>query len=143
MKNVQTRKIILTIMIIVKDAIMWTIRCLIAAILVSVCIENGWILSSHDANVSYNEFWKLYSAIYVLVPIIMGYRGITGSYKVEIKECKVTPAIGVADEERSDESNKCNKSVYLANKSIDMIDAVNKGYTDGYNKAIDDAKKVL
>ena len=33
---------------------------------------------------------------------------------------------------------KCNKSVYLANKSIDMIDAVNKGYADGYNKAIDD-----
>ena len=35
---------------------------------------------------------------------------------------------------------ECNKSVYLANKSIDMIDAVNKGYTDGYNKALDDAK---
>ena len=33
---------------------------------------------------------------------------------------------------------KCNKSVYLVNKSIDMIDAVNKGYADGYNKAIDD-----
>ena len=32
---------------------------------------------------------------------------------------------------------ECNKSVYLANKSIDMIDAVNKGYIDGYNKAID------
>lgn len=38
---------------------------------------------------------------------------------------------------------ECNKSVYLANKSIDMIDAVNKGYTDGYNKAIDDAKSVI
>ena len=33
---------------------------------------------------------------------------------------------------------KCNKSVYLASKSIDMIDAVNKGYAEGYNKAIDD-----
>ena len=33
---------------------------------------------------------------------------------------------------------KCNKSVYLASKSIDKIDAVNKGYIDGYNKAIDD-----
>ena len=33
---------------------------------------------------------------------------------------------------------ECNKSVYQANKSIDMIDAVNKGYADGYNKAIDD-----
>ena len=33
---------------------------------------------------------------------------------------------------------ECNKSVYLANKSIDMIDAVNKGYADGYNKGIDD-----
>ena len=36
---------------------------------------------------------------------------------------------------------ECNKSVYLANKSIDMIDAVNKGYEDGYNKAIDDFVK--
>lgn len=33
---------------------------------------------------------------------------------------------------------ECNKSVYLASKSIDKIDAVNKGYADGYNKAIDD-----
>lgn len=106
----EIRKIILTIMLIVKDAIIWTIRCLIATILVSVCMENGWILSSHTANVSYNEFWKLYAAIYVLIPIIMGYRGITGSYKVEIKECNVTPEIGVAVEERSDESNKCNNN---------------------------------
>ena len=37
--------------------------------------------------------------------------------------------------------SKCNKSVYLANKSIDMIDAVNKGYIEGYNKAIDDFVK--
>ena len=33
---------------------------------------------------------------------------------------------------------KCDKSVYLASKSVDKIDAVNKGYIDGYNKAIDD-----
>ena len=38
---------------------------------------------------------------------------------------------------------ECNKSVYMANKSIDMIDAVNKGYADGYNKAIDDAIKIV
>ena len=38
---------------------------------------------------------------------------------------------------------ECNKSVYLANKSIDMIDAVNKGYADGYNKAIDDAIEIV
>ena len=38
---------------------------------------------------------------------------------------------------------KCNKSVYLASKSVDKIDAVNKGYTDGYNKALDDAKSVI
>ena len=38
---------------------------------------------------------------------------------------------------------ECNKSVYLASKSIDMIDAVNKGYADGYNKAIDDFAEKL
>ena len=78
-------------MLIVKDAIIWTIRCLIATILANVCMENGWILSSYTANISYNEFWKLYSAISVLIPIIMFYRGITGSYKVEIKEMQNHP----------------------------------------------------
>lgn len=110
MKNVQTRKIILTIMLIVQDAIMWIIRCLIATVLVSVCMENGWVLSSYATNISYDEFWKLYSSIFVLVPVIMGYRGITGSYKVEIKESRITPAIGIAVEESSDESNKCNNN---------------------------------
>lgn len=103
MKNVQTRKIICTIMLIVKDAIIWAIRCLITTILAGVCMENGWILSSYTANISYNEFWKLYSAISVLIPIIMCYRGITGSYKVEIKEFPL--AIGVAVEECGNESN--------------------------------------
>ena len=37
---------------------------------------------------------------------------------------------------------KCDKSVYLASKSVDKIDAVNKGYIDGYNKAIDDCKEL-
>lgn len=36
---------------------------------------------------------------------------------------------------------ECKKSVYLANKSIDMIDAFNKGYAEGYNKALDDFVK--
>ena len=44
--------------------------------------------------------------------------------------------------QKLDWSNKeCNKSVYIANKSIDIIDAVNKGYAEGYNKAIDDFVK--
>ena len=42
------------------------------------------------------------------------------------------------EELKAYKETKCNKSVYLANKSIDMIDAVNKGYADGYNKAIDE-----
>ena len=47
------------------------------------------------------------------------------------------------EELKAYKETKCNKSVYLANKSIDMIDAVNKGYADGYNKAIDDAIKIV
>ena len=42
------------------------------------------------------------------------------------------------EELKAYKETKCNKSVYLANKSIDMIDAVNKGYAEGYNKASDD-----
>lgn len=47
------------------------------------------------------------------------------------------------EELKAYKETKCNKSVYLANKSIDMIDAFNKGYADGYNKAIYDFKKIL
>ena len=47
------------------------------------------------------------------------------------------------EELKAYKEKKCNKSVYLANKSIDMIDAVNKGYADGYNKAIDDFVKAI
>lgn len=86
MKNMKTKKIMLTLMVIVKDALKWISRCFVATILVSVCLENGWILPSYTTNVSHNEFWNLYSCIFVLVPVIMGYRGITGSYIVESKE---------------------------------------------------------
>lgn len=61
---------------IVKDAIIWASRCLIATILVGVCIENGWILSNNSIDVSYAMFWDLYSVIFTLVPLIMFYRGI-------------------------------------------------------------------
>lgn len=96
MKSVQTKKIVLTIMLIVKDAIMWIIRCLIATILCSVCVENGWILSNDTTDISYTMFWKLYSTILTLVPLIMFYRGITGKYFIEIKEYKSEPPIGIA-----------------------------------------------
>lgn len=96
MKNIQKREIVLTIMLIVKDAIMWIIRCLIATILFSVCVENGWILSNDNSDISYTMFWELYSTILIVVPLIMFYRGITGKYFVEIKECKSELPIGIA-----------------------------------------------
>lgn len=96
MKSVQTRKIILTIILIIKDATMWIIRCLIATILFSVCVENGWILSNDTEDISYTMFWELYSAILILVPLIMFYKGITGKYFVEIKEYKSELPIGIA-----------------------------------------------
>lgn len=98
MKSVRARKIILTIKLIVKDVIKLMAHCLIATILVSVCMENGWIISDYTTNISHNEFWKVFSAVFVLVPLIMFYRGITGRYYVEIKEYKIEPTIGVAKE---------------------------------------------
>ena len=47
------------------------------------------------------------------------------------------------EELKAYKETKCNKSVYLASKSIDMIDAVNKGYADGYKKAIDDFVRIF
>ena len=44
--------------------------------------------------------------------------------------------------QKLDWSNKeSSESVYLANKSFYIIDEVNKGYSEGYNKAIDDFVK--
>lgn len=42
MKNIQIRKTICTIMLIMKDGINLLAGCLIATILVCVCMENGW-----------------------------------------------------------------------------------------------------
>ena len=56
MKDVRTKERILTITLIVKDAISLLSHCLIATILASVCIENGWILSNDTADVSYTMF---------------------------------------------------------------------------------------
>ena len=92
----EIRKIICTIMLIVKDAIILIIQCLIAAILASVCVENGWILPNKSIDVSYAMFWDLYSVIFTLVPLIMFYRGIIGKYHVEIKEEKSESTIGIA-----------------------------------------------
>lgn len=96
MKNVKAKECILTILSIIKDLIVLLFQCLIATILVSVCIENGWILSNSSTNVSYAIFWDLYSVIFTLVPLIMFYRGITGKYHVETKEEKSEPAMGIA-----------------------------------------------
>ena len=56
-------------------------------------------------------FWKVYSAIFALVPLVMFYRGVTGKYKVEIKVFKDESSLGYAKQvsgENNDESNKCN-----------------------------------
>lgn len=105
MKTIRIKEYTLTIALIVKDVIVLLFQCLIATILVSVCIENGWILSNDTADVSYAMFWKLYSAIFTLVPLIMFYRGITGKYHVEIREEKSEPAMGIA-KKRTDGSYK-------------------------------------
>ena len=113
MKNRQARKIICMIKLIIKDSIKLLGDCLIATILVSVCMENGWILSKYTTEVSNDMFWKLFSAIFVLVPIVMFYRGIMGKYKVKIEMYKVDVLTGDAKqipEEDSNESNKCNNN---------------------------------
>lgn len=111
MKNIQIRKTICMIMLIMKDGINLLAGCLIATILICVCMENGWVLSDYITDVSHDMFWKMYSAIFILVPIIMFYRGAMGRYKVEIKEYKAESALGYAKlalKEDSDEGDKCD-----------------------------------
>ncbi len=96
MKDTRIRKTICMIMLIVKDGIKLLAQCLIATILVSICMENGWILSNYASDVSYDIFWKLYSAIFLLVPLIMFYRGVTGRYRAEIEVFKDESPLGYA-----------------------------------------------
>lgn len=96
MRNIKNKKHITTIALIIKDIIKLSLQCIVATILASICIENGWILSYEPTDISHAMFWKLYSLIFILVPLIVFYRGITSRYHVEIKECKSNPTMGVA-----------------------------------------------
>ena len=96
MKDTRIRKNICIVMLMVNDGIKLLIRCLIATISISICMENGWIISGYAANISYDMFWKIYAACFVLVPLIMLYRGFTGRYRVEVKICKSEPSLGIA-----------------------------------------------
>lgn len=87
--DVKRRKVICCLFLIIKDTIKLLANCLIATILCSICIENGWIFQGDTTEISYDMFWKLYSAIFVLVPLILFYRGLMGRYKVEIKEVNI------------------------------------------------------
>ena len=90
MKSTQIRKIIYMVMSIAKDAIKLLMHAFIATILVSICMENGWILSDYTIDVSYDMFWKMYSTISVIIPLIMFYKSIMGKYKVKIKVYSIT-----------------------------------------------------
>ena len=94
--DVKRRKVIYCLFLIIKDTIKLLANCLIATILCSICIENGWILQGNTTEISHDMFWKLYSAIFVLVPLILFYRGLMGHYRVEIKEVNIENSLGKA-----------------------------------------------
>lgn len=96
MRNIKTKKHIITISLIIKDIIKLSFQCLVATIFASICIENGWILSDKPTDISYDMFWELYSLTVIVVPLVMFYRGITSKYHVEIKECKSNLTMGMA-----------------------------------------------
>lgn len=84
------------IKLIIEDAVVMLIRCLIATVLYSICMQNGWIFSTTTIDVSYDKFWKIYSSISALIPIILFYKGFTGKYNIIVKECIATPPLGMA-----------------------------------------------
>lgn len=116
MKDIQIRKIICMIMLIVKDCIKLLLQCLIATILVSICMENGWILPDCVTDVSYDMFWALYSSIIVLVPFVMFYRVATGRYKVEIRVYDES-SLGYAKQISNEDSKKCKIIILPRRKS--------------------------
>ncbi len=88
MKNIQIRKTICTIMLIMKDGINLLAGCLIATILVCVCMENGWILSDYIYRCFHMIcFGNMYSAIvYIGSQLLCFIEGLWADFKVEIKE---------------------------------------------------------
>ena len=84
MSDARKREIICSLFLIVKDILKLFIQGLIAAILISVCMENGWIF--REEMITREIFWKLYKSILAVVPLIVFLRGVMGLYKVDIVE---------------------------------------------------------
>lgn len=99
MDTFKRRKIFCSLFLIVKDVIKLLADCLIATILCSICIENGWIFS-YQTEITYELFWRLYCSVIILVPLIAFYRGFKGKYNINIG--KANPPIGKALHEHAD-----------------------------------------
>lgn len=88
MKNINTRKVLLIILRIVKDIMRLSVSCLSVTILVSVCAENGWAIAKDTTIITHDMFWKMYDSIFlVCVPLLLFGYGITGRYKVKDETC--------------------------------------------------------
>lgn len=96
MNHLTKQEKVCSVILIIKDVFLLLAQCLIVTILCSVCIENGWV-TSFQTEVSYDMFWKIYSSVFVLVPLILFYRGITGKYIIEVKTYKVSNPMSKAE----------------------------------------------
>ena len=90
------REICCTIMLIAKDLLMTLTNSLIATILISICMENGWFFYKNITDISHDMFWDLYSIICILIPFILFNRGLKGKYIVEAKKIHVETPLNKA-----------------------------------------------
>lgn len=106
MKNLPN--ILKKIKLIINDVVIMLIRCLIATILCSICMQNGWVFSTKTIDVSYDVFWMIYSYIIVIIPFVLFYKGFAGKYDIFEKNYSETPPLGIAQMEDKRSSNKRN-----------------------------------
>lgn len=86
----------LKLKLIIEDTVIMLIRCLIATILCSICMQKGWIFSTKTIDVSYDMFWKIYSSIFAIIPIVLFYKGFAGKYNIIVKKYTETTPLGTA-----------------------------------------------
>jgi hypothetical protein len=90
------KRIIHTILLILKDLIVLSIACFFLTFTICVCVENGWAFTKHAVNIPHYMFWGLYSSIHTIVPFILFYKGCLGRYNVKIQTFKIEAPAGKA-----------------------------------------------
>lgn len=75
--------------LIIVDVIRLFANCFLTTVIISICIENGWIVFGNLTEVSYEVFWNMFRTFSCVIPFVSFYRGLTGRYSVARIKIKI------------------------------------------------------